>query len=76
MTDRLENFRAGYALLQERVRVALRVQLGDVHRLRAQRDEVLGFLNAADQVRPGSSQSRRCPDPVPSTAMPFPGPSS
>ncbi|KAJ7094476.1 hypothetical protein B0H15DRAFT_737069, partial [Mycena belliarum] len=50
MTDRLENFRAGYAGLEERVHIALRVQLGDVQRLHAQRDEALSFLDAAEQA--------------------------
>jgi hypothetical protein len=51
MTDRLENFRAGYAVLAERVRVALRVQLGDESRLTGHRDEALNFLSSADPVR-------------------------
>ncbi|KAJ6461306.1 hypothetical protein DFH09DRAFT_866618, partial [Mycena vulgaris] len=51
MTDRLENFRGGYAQIAERVRIALRVQLGDAQRLGAHRDEVLTFLSAANQHR-------------------------
>jgi len=50
MTDRLENFRAGYAAIEGRVHTALRVQLGEVQRLHVHRDEVLAFLNAAAQA--------------------------
>lgn len=50
MTDRLENFRAAYFVLQERVQVALRIQIGDLARLNHQRDEVLSFAQSAQQV--------------------------
>jgi hypothetical protein len=50
MSHQLDNFRAAYAVLENRVQLALRVQLGDQQRLEAQKNEVLHFLQAAEQV--------------------------
>lgn len=50
MANQLDNFRAAYAVLENRVQLSLRIQLGDLHRLQTQRDEVLHFQQSAEQV--------------------------
>lgn len=47
----LENLRAAYQVLNDRVIRALHVQLGDPERLQEKRDQALQFLSAAEQVR-------------------------
>lgn len=50
MTDRLDNFRAGYQNLEHRVHVAVRTQVGDRQRIQQQIEEVLTFWSSAQQV--------------------------
>lgn len=52
MAQQLNNFRVAYQVLDDRVRGALHTQLGDAARLGEQRDQALGFLQAAEQVSP------------------------
>lgn len=47
----LDNIRAAYHVLSNRVNRALRTQIGDRQRLQEQRGEVLAFLASATQVR-------------------------
>jgi hypothetical protein len=51
MAGQLINLRSAYTVLEERVRISLRTQIGDATRLRQQRDEALLFLSAAEQVQ-------------------------
>lgn len=51
MSIQLNNLRTAYLVLEDRVRIALRTQLGDAARLNYQRDEALVFLASAKQVR-------------------------
>jgi hypothetical protein len=51
MPGQLDNLRAAYYVLEGRVRVALRTQVGDVERLRGPRDQALLLLASAEQVR-------------------------
>lgn len=46
----LNNLRGAYHTLSERVRIALKSQVGDVQRLQAQKTEVLSLLHASEQV--------------------------
>ncbi|GBE86435.1 predicted protein [Sparassis crispa] len=48
MSQQLDNLRAAYHVLKERVNRALRTQLGDVGHLGEQRDQVLSFVAAAE----------------------------
>jgi hypothetical protein len=50
MADPLSNLRAAYAVLETRVNLALRTQLGDTAQLRLQRDEAFRLLEAAEPV--------------------------
>jgi hypothetical protein len=52
MADPLLNLRAAYLVLESRVNLSLRTQLGDTTRLRHQRDEAFRFLQAAEPVSP------------------------
>ena len=47
----LDNLRAAYHVLTDRVNRALRTQIGDTQRLQEQKAEVLDFLASAAQVR-------------------------
>ena len=47
----LDNFRAAYYVLEERVIRALQTQLGDAARLGEQRTHALSLLQTAEQVR-------------------------
>ncbi|KAJ7605090.1 hypothetical protein FB45DRAFT_706677, partial [Roridomyces roridus] len=49
MPDPLFNIRHSFTLLDQRVRTALRTQLGDAPRLRAQIDDCARFLSSAEQ---------------------------
>lgn len=51
MSVQLSNLRSAYLVLQDRVRIALRTQLGDAERLKQQKEEVTIFMTAADLVR-------------------------
>lgn len=51
MSIQLNNLRTAYLVLEDRVRIALRTQLGDAAHLNYQRDEALVFLASAEQVR-------------------------
>ena len=46
----LDSFRAAWPVLQDRVRVALNTQVGDVQRLSAVRAQALSLLESAEQV--------------------------
>lgn len=50
MVNILDNLRAGYGVLCERVRIALRTQVGDENRLQHQIGEVGHFANAIEIV--------------------------
>ncbi|KAJ7220272.1 hypothetical protein GGX14DRAFT_560077 [Mycena pura] len=50
MADPLSNLRTAYSVLESRVNLALRTQLGDTERLCLQRDEALRLLQAATQA--------------------------
>ncbi|KAJ7900764.1 hypothetical protein B0H14DRAFT_3423373 [Mycena olivaceomarginata] len=52
MADPLSNLRAAYAVLETRVNLALRTQLGDTAQLRLQRDEAFRLLEAAEPLFP------------------------
>lgn len=52
----LGNLRTAYQELAERVYMALRVNLGDQHRLHSVRDEVMHYSTSAEQVSPFFSQ--------------------
>ncbi|KAJ6526004.1 hypothetical protein B0H19DRAFT_581814 [Mycena capillaripes] len=49
MSEQLRNLRLGYETLERRVRIALRTQIGDEARLRAQMQECTRFLSAGEQ---------------------------
>ena len=48
--QQLDNFRSAYQVLQDRVHVAVRVQVGDVQRLDSIRQQVFTLLRSAEQV--------------------------
>lgn len=50
MVNILDNLRAGYGVLCERVRIALRTQVGDENRLQHHIAEVGNFANAVEIV--------------------------
>ena len=50
MSDQLNNLRAAYRVLEDRVHRSLRTQLGDAVRLGEQCAQTLQFLQAAEQV--------------------------
>lgn len=50
MSDQVHNIRHGFTLLDQRVRTALRTQLGDASQLQAQIRDCAQFLSAAEQV--------------------------
>lgn len=50
MVNILDNLRAGYGVLCDRVRVALRTQVGDETRLRLHIGEVGSLANAVEMV--------------------------
>ena len=50
MAGPLSNIRTAYSVLESRVNLALRTQVGDTERLRLQRDEALRLLQAATQA--------------------------
>lgn len=49
--QQLDNFRSAWHVLQERVRIALRTQVGDTQRLANVRSQALSLLQSAEQVR-------------------------
>jgi hypothetical protein len=51
MLQQLKNLRAAYHVLENRVRVALRTQIGDVERLQQPRDQALLLLSSAERER-------------------------
>jgi hypothetical protein len=50
MADLINNLRAAYRVLEDRVIRSLRTQLGDAVRLGEQRAQAMQFLQAAEQV--------------------------
>ena len=48
--QQLNNIRAAFYELEDRVHIALHTQLGDAYQLEKQRDEVLKLAAAASQV--------------------------
>lgn len=52
--DILDHLRSAYSVLCDRVRVALRVQVGDEARLQHHVSEVASFANATEMVRGGA----------------------
>jgi len=50
MADPINNLRAAYRVLEDRVIRSLRTQLGDAVRLGEQRAQAMQFLQAAEQV--------------------------
>lgn len=48
--QQLDNFRLAWEVLQNRVRVALRTQVGDVQRLEVVRSQALSLLHTAESV--------------------------
>ncbi len=49
-TQQLDNFRSSYQVLNDRVRQAVRTQVGDPQRLRVIREQALALLRSAEQV--------------------------
>jgi hypothetical protein len=50
MSNQLDNLRAAYRVLEDRVIRSLRTQMGDAVRLGEQRSQALQFLQAAEQA--------------------------
>lgn len=48
--QQLDNFRSAWRILQERVRVTVRIQVGDAQRIALIRAQALSLLESAEQV--------------------------